>query len=58
LQVALQSDLGIAGDASDGDVASYKKDVMNLLRSKYAKLRGFVIMDGRTHYEIDFNCPR
>lgn len=54
LTVALQTDKSVPNDASDATVAIYKKDVMTFLRSKYSKMKGFVLMDEGTRYEIDF----
>jgi hypothetical protein len=58
LHAPLLTDISVADNASGTAVSSYKIEVMNLLGTKYAKMRGFAIMDGRTRYEIDFDSPR
>ncbi|MGB9234744.1 MAG: hypothetical protein WCC04_10045 [Terriglobales bacterium] len=54
LTVALQTDKSVADDASEIAAAIYKKDVMTSLRSKYSRMKGFVLLDVGTGYEIDF----
>jgi hypothetical protein len=34
--------------------ATYRSYVMNFLRSEYVGLKGYVVMDEATRYEIDF----
>jgi hypothetical protein len=46
--------LTVPDDASKADVAAYRTKVMAFLRSEYAGWRGIVILDDRTHYQIDF----
>jgi hypothetical protein len=46
LTVALQTDKSVPGDASEVAAAIYKKDVMTFLRSKYSRMKGFVLLDG------------
>jgi hypothetical protein len=54
LTVALQTDKSVPDGASEAAMTIYKNDVMSFLRSKYSKMRGFVLMDEGTRYEIDF----
>jgi hypothetical protein len=54
LTVALQTGRSVPDDPSEVAAAIYKKDVMNFLQSKYSKMKGFVLMDEATRYEIDF----
>ena len=54
LSVAFPMDKSVPDDASEAAVAIYKKDVMTFLRAKYSQMKGFVLMDEGTRYEIDF----
>lgn len=54
---AIPFHLRVPDDASDTAVATYKTNLMNFLRSEYAHLKGFAVLDERTRYEIDFPLP-
>jgi hypothetical protein len=54
---SIDLNLSVHDDASANAVAKYKNNVMNYLRSKYAGLKGFAILDEKTRYEIDFFLP-
>ncbi len=56
-KMALLAALRVRMERSADAEATYKRYVMSFLRSEYSGLKGYVVMDEATRYEIDFALP-